>query len=77
MTIIHVHLDYDALAKKFQRGKLNMVLDEEHGGEDTHLVRIAAVFEEDWDTTVAPALGLAADEIKTIKRKYRNKAEQK
>ena len=70
-------LDYDTLAKKFQPGKLNMILDEEHRGEDTHLVRIAETFEENWDTTMAPALGLTAEEINTIKRKYRNKAEQK
>ena len=72
-----MHLDYDALGKKFPPGKLNMVLDEEHRGEDTHLVMIAAVFEEDWDKTVAPALGLTADEIKATKREYKNKAEQK
>ena len=50
-------------------GKMSLVLDVKHGGKDTHLVRIAAVFEEDWDKTVAPALGLTEDEIKRIKKK--------
>ena len=50
-------------------GKMSPVLDVEHGGKDTHLVRIAETFEDDWDETVAPALGLTEDEIKRIKKK--------
>ena len=52
---------------------MSLVLDEEHGGEDTHLVRIAETFEDDWDKTVAPALGLTEREIERIKRKRREK----
>ena len=66
-------IDYKHYAKYAPRGKMSLVLDEEHGGENTHLVRIAETFEEDWDKTVAPALGLTEGEIKTIKRKYRGK----
>ena len=74
---MHVPVDYYTLAKKFPRHKINLVLDVDNEGEDTHLVRIAETFEDDWDKTVAPALGLTAEEIITIKREYEDKAEQK
>ena len=78
MQLYHLYIiDYHTLAHKFPRHKIKLVLDEEHEGEDTHLVRIAATFEEDWDKTVAPALGLTADMIKAIKKKYKAKPEQK
>ena len=54
---------------------MKLVLDEEHEGEDRHLVRIAETFDEDWDKTVAPALGLTPEEIKTIKKKFKPKPE--
>ena len=67
--------DYKNYAKHAPRGKMSLELDEEHGGEDTHLERISEYFAEDWDTTVAPALGLTEEEIKRIKKKHKGKSD--
>ena len=73
MNFIYLCVDYKSYAKLAPHGKMSLVLDEEHGGEDTHLVRIAAAFADDLDKTVAPALGLTEGEIKIIKNKYKGK----
>ena len=47
------------------------MLDEEHGGADVHLGKIADAM-VDWDKKLAPALGLTSTEVRDIKEKERH-----
>lgn len=63
-------MTYEEYAARVPIGKLDLVLDEEHGGLDVHLGKIADATDE-WDTVLGPHMGLTAMEMKTIRRNHR------
>ena len=65
--------DYKSYARLAPPGKMKLVLDVENGAKSTHLETIAGVIEDDWDKTVAPALGLTEGEIEEIRKTQRGK----
>ena len=60
-------MSYEEYAARVPAGKLDLVLDEEHGGLDIHLGKIADATDE-WDTVLAPFMGLTEMELKDIRK---------
>ena len=70
-------MSYEEYAARVPAGKLDLVLDEEHGGLDIHLGKIADATDE-WDIALAPFMGLTEMELKDIRSNHRdNKALQR
>ena len=63
-------MSYKEYAARVPAGKLDLVLDEEHGGLDIHLGKIADATDE-WDTVLAPFMGLTEMELKDIRKNPR------
>ena len=58
--------EYERLAGLAPAGKLELVLDQENDGADIHLGKIADAM-VNWDTELAPALGLTSNQVSDIK----------
>ena len=63
-------MSYEEYAARVPAGKLDLVLDEEHGGLDIHLGKIADATDE-WDTVLAPFMSLTEMELKDIRKNPR------
>ena len=64
-------MSYEEYAARVPAGKLDLVLDEEHGGVDIHLGEIADATDE-WDTVLAPHMGLTEIELRDIRSNHRD-----
>ena len=60
-------MSFEEYAARVPAGKLDLVFDEEHGGLDIHLGKIADATDE-WDTVLAPFMGLTEMELKDIRK---------
>ena len=62
-------MSYEAYAAHLPVGKLDLVLDEEHGGVDIHLAEIADAL-VDYETKLIQHLNITSVEMKDIKTLY-------
>ena len=67
LTLIcnYADAEYEEYAALAPRGKLDLILDQEHEGVDIHLGKIADCILK-WEAKLAPALGLTPAEISDI-----------
>ena len=68
-------MNYEEYAARVPAGKLDLLLDAD--GVELHLGKIADAT-DDWDTVLAPHMGITDREVKDIRRNHRDdRAEQR
>ena len=65
-------MSFERYAALVPKDKLGLVMDSGHGGVDRHLCAVADELPDEWDTQLAPVLGLRRRDVSDILKKHRD-----